>query len=484
MSPLLSDADPYTAAKLNRGNELGIDRDLWGITGIINHHLNESWDLTSTSAFRDVDSLNEFDADGSERYLFEFGEHTYDHQLSQELRLNYDAGGRLTCMIGTSVLASKGRQDVTLRTNENVLFGTLTGGVVPIPPGLSPYYEESYTNRSELLAADVFGRLDYKLTPKLTLGSSLRVTQEHITSGYQSFAAPTPGHLGGFFHPLVPSGNNVYVPTPGMLETDADYTSWSGRLDARYAFTPRHQAYASVARGRRPNVLIFDQKTFAIQELDEESVWNYEVGFKGTTPARRVQYSVSVFQYYYENFQTERVVSPGVTEPFDGGRARGQGFEGTLQGTVNSHLSLFATYGFTDAKFAAHSEDGQPQAYAGNQFRLTARHTFSLGGTVTAPAGDRGIVFITPVAQYRSEQFFEDDNAAFGGRLRQGGFSLLNVRFGYRPLNRRWEITGYVNNVLNKEYLIDAGNIGQSFGLATSNRGAPRTAGLQATVRF
>ncbi len=477
------DTNPYTATELNRGNALGIDRDLWGITGIVKHRLGESWDLTSTSAFRDVDSLDEFDADGSRFFLFEFGEHTYDRQLSQEFRLDYDAGGRLTGMIGTGLLWEKGREDVTLRTNENILFTALTG-VFPPPPGLLSYYEETYTNRSELLAADLFGRTDYKLTNKLTLGASLRVTQEHITSGYQSFAAPVSGSpVFNFIIPSSGGGNDAFRPTAGMLETDGDYTSWSGRLDARYSFTPRHHAYASVARGRRPPALTFDQTTFARQELAEERVWNYEVGFKGATPTRRIQYGVSVFQYYYDNFQTERVVGL-VTEPFDGGRARGQGLEATLQGTVSSYLNLFATYGFTDARFSAQSEDGQPQAYAGNSFRLTARHTFSLGGTVTMPAGDRGVVFITPVAQYRSEQFFEDDNAAFGGQLRQGGFMLLNLRLGYRPLNRRWEITGYINNVLDKEYLIDAGNIGLAYGLATSLRGAPRTCGLQATVRF
>jgi outer membrane receptor protein involved in Fe transport len=481
--PTAGDTDPYSAAALNRGNELGIDRDLWGITGIIKHRLSESWEVTSTSAFRDVDSLDEFDADGSSLFLFEFAEQSYDRQLSQEFRLDYDAGGRLTGMVGAGVLWEKGREDVTLRTDENVLFAVLTGGAPP-PPGLLSYYEETYTNRSELLAADVFGRADYKLTEKLTVGASLRVTQEHITSGYQSFAAPATGHpVFGFIVPSAGGGNDAFRPTPGMLETDGDYTSWSGRLDARYAFTPRHHAYVNVGRGRRPPVLTFDQTTFARQELDEERVVNYEAGFKGTTATRRVQYGVSVFQYYYDNFQTEGTVGLS-TVPIDGGRATGQGLELTVQGAVNAHLGLFATYGFTDAEFDSRNDDGQPQAYAGSRFRLTSRHTFSLGGTLTVPAGDRGVVFVTPVIQYRSEQFFEDDNNAFGGRLRQGGYALLNLRLGYRPLNGRWEITGYVNNVLDKEYLIDAGNIGQDFNLATSIRGAPRTCGIQGTVRF
>jgi outer membrane receptor protein involved in Fe transport len=480
------DIDPYKPAELTRGNDLGIDRDLLGIAGIIRHDLNDAWTLTSTSAARAVDSLNEFDADGSARYLFEFGEDTADHQLSQEIRFNYDAGDRLTGMIGAGVLHEECEQDITLRTDENTLYTSLTGLQPPGPFGpFLDYYEETHTNRSELLAADLFGRLDYKLTSKLTLGASLRATQEHITSGYQSFAAPTPGNpVFNFIIPTAGGGNNAFRPTPGRLETSGDYTSWSGRLDMRYAFTARHHAYANVGRGRRPPVLTFDQTTLQAQELDEERIWNYEAGFKGASATRRLQYGVSVFHYVFDHFQTERVVAPGVTAPADGGRARGQGIEVTLQGAVTSRLAVFATYGFTDAEFASRDNDGQPQAYAGNSFRLTSRHTFSLGSTLSVPAGNHGVVFVSPVAQYRSEHFFEDDNAAFGGRLRQGGFTLINLRLGYRPRHQPWEITGYINNLFDKDYLIDAGNVGLAFGFATSVRGAPRTCGIQTTVRF
>lgn len=475
----LGDTDPYRAAELNRGDDLGITRDLWSVTGILNHRLSEAWTLTSTSAYREVDSSNEFDADGSRLFLFEFGEDVGEHQFSQDLRFNYDAGGRLTAMIGAGILHSESRQDVTLRTDENILYATLTG----LPsPGLLPYYEESHSNRAKLLAGDVFGRVDYKLTDKLTFGASLRGTREHITSGYRSDAAPVPGNLGALLGGGL-SGNNVFIPTPGTLEADQYHNAWSGRVDARYAFTPRHHAYANVGRGRRSPVLTFDQSTLARIELAEERVWNYEVGFKGATASRRVHYGVSIFHYDYDNFQTESLAGL-VPVTVDGGRARGQGFEATLQGAINAHLSLFATYGFTDAEFASRDNDGLPQAYAGNRFRLTSRHTFSVGGTVAVPAGERGSFFITPVVQYRSEQFFEDDNAAFGGRLRQGGYTLLNLRVGYRPRSGRWDITAFVNNVLDKDYLIDAGNIGLPYGLATSVRGAPRTCGLQGTVRF
>ena len=479
--PAVTDTDPYTAANLNRGSGLGVTRTITGLTGIVQHELGGEWTLTSTSAWREVDSHNEFDADGSPIYLLELGELYDGRRLSQELRFDYDAGGRLTSSTGVNVAWSKDRQTTVIRTDENNLFTFFTGAPAPFP--LNPRYAERNTNQSEMTSGDVFGRADYKLTDKLTVGGGLRLTQERLVSTYQSFAAPIPGNLSGVL-PTSGGGNNIFKVSPGELENSAHVQSWAGQLDARYAFTPRFTTYASVTRGRRPPVLNFNQFTLAPVEHAEEQVWNYEFGIKGASASRRVRYDASVFQYYFDHFQTQRTVPPGVVESFDGGRARGQGLEATVQVDVSRAFTLFATYGFTDARFSAQDDDGNPQSFGGDTFRLTSRHVVSLGGTLTLPLADRGAVFFTPLFTYRSAYYFEDDNSQNGGSLRQGGFGLLNLRLGYRPRDGKWEVVGYVDNALDKNYLIDAGNVGGAYGFPTNVPAAPRTVGVKVTVRF
>ena len=217
---------------------------------------------------------------------------------------------------------------------------------------------------------------------------------------------------------------------------------------------------------------------------DEETVVNYETGLRGAVASGRAGYSVSAFQYYYDGFQTNVVTAPGVVSPADGGRARGQGVDATVNGTVNRRLALFASYGFTDARFSALDEDGAPQAYAGNTFRLASRHAVSLGGTAAIPAFDCGAFYLSPVWQYKSEAFFEDDNARSGGRLRQGGYGLVNLALAYRPARGFWEAALYVDNLLDRDHLIDAGNLGAAFGLPTTVRGNPRVIGARFTARF
>lgn len=483
------DTSPYTPANLNRGRELGTDREIFAVTGLVTRTLNENWTLASTTGWRDIDAREELDIDGSFFPALDAGDYNRSRQLSQDVRFSYDSGDRLTASIGAGAFWQKSSQAARILTNQQSLVFLFTGISNPLLPAA---YEENYTKYGETLSGDVFGDVNYKLTRRLTVGASLRVTEEKFTSGYRSLPGSTPSI------PILPTaggGNSLFAPTPGLIEADDHAASWVGGINANYEITPQHNAYASISRGRRPPSTTFSQDpTFTQITLEEEVVWNYEAGVKGYLANRRIAYGVAAFLYDYNHFQTEQVVGLGVTTPTDGGRARGQGFETTLQGAVNDHLLLFGAYGFTDAEFAALDEDGNPQAYAGNTFRLTARHTLTLGATLSLPVDDIGTFFVTPSWEYKSEQFFEDDNANAGTTalnpavplysLRQGGYGLVNLRTGYRTPDNRWEVVFWVRNLLDKEYLIDAGNIGGNFGFPTAIRGAPRTLGVQVTARF
>ena len=482
VAPLSTDTDPHTPANLNRGSELGVDRTVFGLTGIVRHEVSDAWTLVSTSGWREVDGNHEFDADGSFLPLLDIGEAFDGRQFSQEFRVEYDAAERLDLALGASVARKKNEQLVTVSTDENTFWRFFTN--TPPPFALNPDYTERYKNDATLTTADVFGRADYKLTKRLTAGLGARLTRERIVSGYQSFAAPVAGTLPLPLLPTSGGGNNVFRVTPGRLENSTHETAWSGEADLSFALTPRTTLYALVSRGRRSPVLDFDLITLAPRETAEETVWNYEAGVRGYSATRRMSYELSAFQYYFDHFQTERVVSPGVVQSFDGGRARGQGLDATLRADLAKELSVFASYGFTDAVFSARGDDGSPQLYAGNSFRLTSRHVASVGATWALPQGQRGTFFVTPVFTYRSEYFFEDNNDLSGGTLRQGGHGLLNLRVGWRSREQRWEVVAHVSNLLDKEYLLDAGNIGATYGVPTKVPAAPRMAGVSATVRF
>ena len=66
-----------------------------------------------------------------------------------------------------------------------------------------------------------------------------------------------------------------------------------------------------------------------------------------------------------------------------------------------------------------------------------------------------------------------------GNKVNQGDYGLVNIRLGLESEDASWRITGFVNNLLDEEYLLDAGNVGDSFTIPTFIRGPARTFGIE-----
>ena len=519
--------NPFTAAELNRGAALGVDRTVGGVTAIIDHKLGPAWGVTAITGWRQYDSYENFDADGSRIYLLEFAEDAGGRQLSQEVRVNYDGGGKFTGFAGAGWFAESGSARVPFMTDERQLWPFLSGSfrsgllgaglpaalvdfAVPamnpfVPaaalpatfaafanPGLPaslqqlaflagaplrPSRTDEYTQTGRTRAFDVFADGTWHVTDRLELTAGVRYTRESTTSGYEA-SNGTPPTL-GFIVNSIPG--YPYLPTAGRRTASDRSSAWDGRLIARYELSPTLNAYAGVARGHRPASLLLDSTTTT--PLQEETVTNYEAGLKGALAQGRVQWSASVFQYNYAHFQTS-VLSLGRFTLMDAGNATGRGLEFGLQGRASDTVSVFATFAYTDATFDDRDDSGLPQQYAGYSFRLTPRQAFSLGGTLTFPTAASGQFRLTPVYQYKSKHYFEDNNASFGGGLRQDGYGVANLRASWRSPSTKWEVTAYADNLFDEQYLIDAGNVGGSFGIPTFVAGDPRRFGVQVSRRW
>lgn len=526
--PSRGDTSPFTAAELNRGAALGLDRTVRNATAALAHALAPAWSLHAVTGWRTFDSHEEFDGDGSRLFLLESGDRSTARQFSQELRVNYDAHGRFAAFGGVTYVRDRADQRISVRTNEQQVWPFLSGGyragliangvppalaglAVPVmdpftaqarlPAGFAAFaavpplarlaalanaplkteHADVYFNSAELDAVDLFLDGTWRATDKLEFTAGARLSFEDQTSGYRVDPSPSPSTL-GFIFGAAP--NFAAAPTAGLLTESDRADGWAGRFIGRYAFTSDLNAYASLSRGRRPAALALTSTDRF--RVSEESIVNAEIGLKGRAFNRRLLYSAALFEYHYRHFHTlvQDPANPARYVPVDAGRATGRGGELALQGVVNSAVQLFVTYGYTAATFDATGENGQPQRFAGSTLRLTARHTAALGATFATGTGRRGRFEFAPVWQYRSGHWFDDDNPRLGGTLRQGGFTRVNLRLVWQSPGRGWEVTARADNVFDKEFLIDAGNIGADFGLPTFVRGEPRLLGLDVTRRF
>lgn len=347
---------------------------------------------------------------------------------------------------------------------------------------INEYHEESSKNTGVNNAAEFFADGTYKITPKLGLTGGIRLSYENQKGSYQAAASAQPS----IFGQLMNGSPNLLSPvSAGKISASKDYFSYVGRLALNYMFD-RNNIYASVSRGRRPGVVsILPSETTYLQP---EIIWSYETGIKGNVLQGKLNYDFTMFYYDWNHFQTTslKTIEGSLTPQYqadDAGKAHSFGIETGLKYRFLPQLSAFANYAYIDGKFNEKDEDGNPQEYAGNRFRLTPKHTFSVGIDANIPMKGGKTIFFRPAYSYKSKVYFEDDNTEL---LSQKGYGLFNYTagIGFKMNKMYCEVSTYGKNAFDKKYIIDAGNSGNTIGMPTFVGGSPSQYGVQIKVGF
>ena len=392
---------------------------------------------------------------------------------------------------------------------------TVASGLVS---SLKPNHYEQSINYGETDAFDVYGDVTWKPIRSLELTAGARWTKDDKTSQVEAELLNGPSRLGvllaalgstnsatqsALFQALMTPG--AALPAVGLFTQPQALTSQSDTFDgltyrfvSRYQFTPAISAWASFAHGRRPEVISLTPgslpgTTLTAKTLPAEEVDSFEVGASAAFLDGRLRLNGSIYDYDYSNFQTQKFDS-GKLVTINAGEAQAPGAE--LQATWRpaEALELFGTYAYSRARFSG-------GAYDGNQFRLAPDHSLSLGAAYSRTLGELGVLRVLPTYTWRSKTFFDDANdrsdlqlpllpTAPGLRDRvvdeyQEAYGLLNLRVRLEePTTQRWAVEVFATNLLDQEYLLDAGNTGDSFTFPTFVRGAPRLVGVSLTGRF
>jgi len=278
---VLGSADPWEGAALtpstniDGGQALGLDREVWGVTGIGRFDLTDSLTLTSTSAYRRFNSYEAFDADGLSLPLLSAVEDARGEQWSQEFRLNWDNGGALSGFVGAGYFKEEGSHRTPTEFNERIALAQLAGlldgapGVtgpnflplavysspalldpilagfgLPAPaiPGirnnLKSSHIETATNTSELESIDLFADLTWRPTDRLEFAAGVRWTQDDKTSGFSSAVLNGRSTLGGLLGLQQVQGQIaqlVAIGTPAALAQAAQLGAFANGLVTQLA---------------------------------------------------------------------------------------------------------------------------------------------------------------------------------------------------------------------------------------------------------
>lgn len=540
--PVNGKVDPYGATAMNINDDqvrskLGNDRELFYVTANIGYDLNDAWSLTSLTDYRNLTSKEAWDSDGAAFNLLQFYQARKANTFSQELRLNYDAGGKLTAFFGGNYFTISSHDQLLFSTDEayaqSLFAPTLAGAAgltVPqvqgyltllgVPGGANfgsfdtplqysalgalllgqtiPLYGEHLEQQlstDDRNTYDLFGDMTYAVTDRLKLTAGIRYTKEELEASTIGAVLKSNPYLGGLngvtLQPtLLLSAATLGQKASASEDTDGAFT-W--RLNAAYRISDDINTWVAYGRGRRPEVLSASGAVYSL--IDAETLDNVEAGVFGRFFDDRLQMTSSIYYGQYKNFQTTRF-DPinGIFITENSGNATQYGFEFDGQALLNDYVRLLATYAFTHSEYDEKDDNGNPLQFAGNKFRLSPEHSFSLAADITVPAGKYGDVSIVPSYVWKSKHFFEDDNgfdyasSGNGGFVRipemypdgtivqeyQNAYGIANLRVGFDSASERWGAYVLGENLFDEEYLIDVGNTGGAFGLHTIIRGKPQ----------
>ena len=505
-APTGGDTSPYSFVEMSGspysksvfGKEtLGVDRTVDDVNLTVNWDVSNDLTLTSITSTRSFDSSEVFDADGTQAWFLEFGEDAQGDQFSQELRAIY-AKDRFTSIFGASYFSEDGSQRVPFSTEEsvflnclgflnsgvpcinsdgsvNVLTPLLTGGLASELP-----YSLEFTNFGKNKAYSAFADFSYSVTNELELTAGLRYVNEEKRSGYRSDAPNSMLTQAPLF--TVDTGGETYY-------AEETFDDWLPRFNALYELNDDTNIYATVSKGRRSEVLDVTSQNDElgnaqplVSEVPAEVIWNYETGIKGKALAGRLDYSVSVFYQDYSDFQVTLQDDAGIAYAANAGSATNIGAEAEVRALLSNSFEVFANAAYLDAEIDDNADNGN---LAGNKFRLQPEWTLSTGVFYGTELTADYSLTSSLIYSYRSEVYFEPDNAPIAGLdISQPSLGLVSARLGIANEKSDWAVSLFASNLLDEEYLVDAGNTGGGFGNPTFVAGSPRFIGIDFTMGF
>ena len=368
-------------------------------------------------------------------------------QFSQELRLVSPGNDRLRYTLG-------------LFFNTTTFDRTFTRGP------LFSVARWSATNGSDQISG--FGQLEYDVLPTTTLIGGGRYSRERVDYTYNDLVASRTygGHSVDYY--------GTYK--LGVQQKIVD------DVTAFLTFATGHKGEAyDISTG-------FNQLRADGGPVKPETSTDWELGLRSQFLDRRITYNVTLFNSRFKNFQAQAVdILPDGTQNFrltNVGKVRTRGIEVETAFRPVTNLSIGASGTYLDAEYL--SFVGAPcfalQTAAQGCVGTPARQDLSGTRAAQAPKwkltanyeywhelGSSGLDAVASgAATYQSSQYSRDPLAAVPG------YTIVNGQLGIRDHDRKWAVTGFINNLFDKQYRYLYNNVSGSYGAVAQQGYLPR----------
>jgi iron complex outermembrane receptor protein len=465
------------------------------ITGFIDASLDRTFDNDLVGGLDALNRENSYDGD------------SWSTELRVEIsRDRYDFVG------GFLYASDEQKQDNNVAVSTDPT-GTLNGvgiGLPPFPEGLGLALN---SKKWELESFAVFADLTWHFGEKWDVIVGARYTDDEVKLNRQDFGI-APGINGNPDDDFFGSFGNFPREPAGDKETFDDIAP---RFVVRYQATDDINIYGTISKGYKAGGLSAGNNTNADGQpaftvpFDEETLWNYEIGFKSELWDRRVRLNASIYYLQWEDFQLEsfRFLTPGdlssnFEQTINIDEAEAKGGEIELLAAVTDRLTFTAAYGYTDSEITdapiAEITGGFKVDLDGLDLPKAPESTFNASAEYRLPIGDNEawiqLEFISRDGQFAdiealtykqtdgpspNQGFARNSISTFGEYpFKTPDYDVWNLRAGFDM--EHWSFTAYVQNLDEEDYYTGTQ---ENFGASGFRlRPTPRIIGGNIAYRF
>jgi iron complex outermembrane receptor protein len=441
--------NPFHAARDFEGRA---DRDVMGTT-ILARRASGPVVFSSTTGFLNWKTQDVTDLDYTPNPIVTRDNTEKDFQFTQEIRF---ASAEATPVRLTDAARLRWQSGVFLFTQsyeQDAINSYSPFVVAPIPVS-------QHSPRSALddFGIGLFGQATVTFGDSLDLAAGARFDYEDKSALLENFFDP----------PISP---------PARVKADKSFSNVSPQASISYRVQPEQTLYGTVGRGYKAGG--FNPASPAGGEAyGEEFSWNIEGGVKTLWAEGRVSANAAVFYIDWDDLQLN-IPNPAVPAQFyiaNVGGAVSKGVEFEIGARAAAGVDLFASVGYTHARFAEGSISSGVNV-EGNKVPNTPEYTASAGAQYSRAFGPATMLGRADAVFYGSFQY-NDQNS-----LGQEAYSLVNLRFAVTGRFLLGELL--VRNAFDTRYIplafpypsfAPSGFMGEM--------GAPRTVSVSAGIRF
>lgn len=435
------------------------DTSMKGISAAANWRINDDFSLKYVIAKRESDTETNIDFDLTTAPITDVKAFYSDEQVSNELQVNYDAGGRARGVMGLYGFDGEAGGQV-LNNFLNASFGDTQGTV----------YTESVA---------LYADWTFDLTDSLHLDVGARYTDEDKRAVVLNRAYAN----GSFTTPIA---------TVSDFDKTINFKNTSPKVALNYDVTPDIMVYGSASRGFKSGGYNIRANAVAVpssaEPFDDEVVDSYEIGSKMAFLDQSLFLNLAAFHNRYKDIQLSVFTAydsngDGVDDAFFGdftnaGEGTVNGLEVEYQWLPTTNWSINGNLAWLDTGYDEFITSGVNVA-DDQKFTNAPEFSGAINVEYRIPLSNGGDIATRIGYSYQSEVYPTTD---LSEAIKQDGYGLLSAGVIWNA-NEDLSFALQGKNLLDEEYRTTGYNI-PVLGILTGFYGAPREISLSARYEF